>query len=253
MIKHDKTLILDIFCSVFSCQEREQQDADFAQFQAKAERRGDNADAVMSNYWRADEDLDEDERFLRDYVMNRQWLETDSLLLGYQSLRTVLDHLSWTLLIPTHPIAPLRALVAWCLRQPTSKKDVLDDIDDDQDDEDLEDADEFEKDYNFRFEVEEGRHGKGLQKCLDVEDSYGCPSFHVLLFFWRTSSLEATLAAFLTFHSLARQIQGHARFPENSVRERNDKRKRQRKEKAERKEADKIRRTEELKRFLPDF
>ena len=36
----------------------------------------------MSNYWRADEDLDEDEQFLRDYVMNRQWLETDSLRLG---------------------------------------------------------------------------------------------------------------------------------------------------------------------------
>ena len=36
----------------------------------------------MSNYWRADEDLNEDERFLRDYVMNRQWLETDSLSPG---------------------------------------------------------------------------------------------------------------------------------------------------------------------------
>jgi protein KRI1 len=62
--------------------EKEQQDEDFARFQAKAERRGDNADAVMSNYWRADEDLNEDERFLRDYVMNRQWLETDSLSPG---------------------------------------------------------------------------------------------------------------------------------------------------------------------------
>lgn len=63
----------------WSKQEKEQQDEDFARFQAKAERRADNADSVMSNYWRADEDLDEDERFLRDYVMNRQWLETDSL------------------------------------------------------------------------------------------------------------------------------------------------------------------------------
>lgn len=63
-------------------QEKEQQDEDFARFQAKSERRGDNADAVMSNYWRADEDLNEDERFLRDYVMNRQWLETDSLSPG---------------------------------------------------------------------------------------------------------------------------------------------------------------------------
>jgi len=65
--------------SQLGLQEKEQQDEDFARFQAKTERRADNADSVMSNYWRADEDLDEDERFLRDYVMNRQWLETDSL------------------------------------------------------------------------------------------------------------------------------------------------------------------------------
>lgn len=69
--------------------EKEQQDEDFARFQAKAERRGDNADAVMSNYWRADEDLNEDERFLRDYVMNRQWLETDSLSPGIWKIMKV--------------------------------------------------------------------------------------------------------------------------------------------------------------------
>ena len=69
--------------------EKEQQDEDFARFQAKAERRGDNADAVMSNYWRADEDLNEDERFLRDYVMNRQWLETDSLSPGIWKIMEV--------------------------------------------------------------------------------------------------------------------------------------------------------------------
>ena len=65
--------------SLIAAKEREQQDEEFARFQAKSERRADNADSVMSNYWRADEDLDEDEQFLRDYVMNRQWLETDSL------------------------------------------------------------------------------------------------------------------------------------------------------------------------------
>ena len=69
--------------------EKEQQYEDFARFQAKAERRGDNADAVMSNYWRADEDLNEDERFLRDYVMNRQWLETDSLSPGIWKIMEV--------------------------------------------------------------------------------------------------------------------------------------------------------------------
>lgn len=46
-------------------------------------------------------------------------------------------------------------------RQPPSKKEVLDPVlDEDDDDEDVEDADEFEKDYNFRFEVEEGRPGR---------------------------------------------------------------------------------------------
>lgn len=46
-----------------------------------------------------------------------------------------------------------------------------------------------------------------------------------------------------------KQIQGHKRFLEGSVREKNDKRKRQRHERKERKDAEKIRRTEELKRL----
>ncbi|CAJ1372499.1 unnamed protein product [Effrenium voratum] len=148
-----------------SPEEKEKLDQEFAQFQHKSQHRGDNAEEVMANYWRADEDLDENERFLRDYLMNRQWLETDSLQTG-------------------------------------AKKEVFDEESSAEDADHLEEADEFEKDYNFRFEVEEGS-----------------------------------------------QIQGHARFPENSVRERSDKRKRQRKEKAERKATDKVRRAEELKRL----
>eukprot|EP00439_Symbiodinium_sp_Y106_P006736 s411_g1.t1 len=104
--------------------------------------------------------------FLRDYVINRQWLETDSL------------------------------------QQTHGKKEAMDFDVEDEEDEHLGQADEFEKEYNFRFEVEEGK-----------------------------------------------QIQGHARFPENSVRDRNEKRKRQRKERADRKEAEKVRRAEELKRL----
>jgi hypothetical protein len=100
----------------------------------------------------------------------------------------------------------------------------------------VEDADEFEKDYNFRFEVEEGRL-----------ESFSDSSRHFFWEFGAASFLQFTWS-FIILHGPARQIQGHARFPENSVRERNDKRKRQRKEKAERKEAEKIRRTEELKR-----
>ncbi|CAK9018754.1 unnamed protein product [Durusdinium trenchii] len=128
-----------------TAEEREQQDEEFARFQAKSERRADNADSVMSNYWRADEDLDEDEQFLRDYVMNRQWLETDSL-------------------------------------QPASTKDALDmDLDEEQDDDHLDEADEFEKDYNFRFEDFKGMQfgtgdgDKSLDEYfqLDYEDIIG--------------------------------------------------------------------------------
>ncbi|CAE7239415.1 Protein KRI1-like [Symbiodinium microadriaticum] len=149
-----------------SLEERQRQDEEFAKFQSRAERKGDNAEAVMANYWRGDEDLDENERFLRDYVINRQWLETDSL------------------------------------QQAHGKKETMDFDVEDEEDEHLGQADEFEKEYNFRFEVEEGKH-----------------------------------------------IQSHARFPENSVRDRNEKRKRQRKERADRKEAEKVRRAEELKRL----
>jgi len=119
----------------------------------------------MANYWKADEDLDEGERFLRDYLLNKGWLETTSL-------------------------------------QAPQSSGLLGAESDDAEEEHLEEVDDFEREYNFRFEVEEGR-----------------------------------------------QVQGHARFPEHSVRERPDKRKRQRQEKAERKDAEKIRRTEELKRL----
>merc|ERR1719401_2861946 len=92
---------------------------------------------------------------------------------------------------------------AWQETTSMQPKVAEDDGEDDSGEEShLEEQDEFEKEYNFRFEMEDGQ-----------------------------------------------QIQGHKRFNESSVRERNDKRKRQRHEKAERKEAEKIRRTEELKRL----
>lgn len=117
-----------------TAEEKQQEDEEFAKFQAQGERRADNAENVMSNYWRADEDLDEDERFLRDYVMNRQWLEIDSLQAS--SSRPAADAL---------------------------------DLDEEQDDDDLEEADEFEKDYNFRFEMEDGRPGEQGQKGREVQ------------------------------------------------------------------------------------
>merc|ERR1719401_3034692 len=140
-------------------EELQKEDEDFKDFTLRKDKEPgagkDGADDIIAKYWKDDEDLDEGERFLRDYLLNKGWLETTSL----QAPQTL---------------------------------ETLGGQSDDADEEHLDDVDEFEKDYNFRFEVEEGR-----------------------------------------------QIQGHARFPEQSVRERPDKRKRQRHEKAERKEAEK--------------
>lgn len=144
--------------------------AEFEAFLArreKGEQKKNSEEILATGYWKADEELDENERFLRDYLLNKGWQETASL---QASLGNGVDEKL--------------------------------DPDGEGDDDELDKADNFEKDYNFRFEVEEGK-----------------------------------------------QIQGHARFPETSVRERNDKRKRQRVAQAERKEAEKIRRTEELKRL----
>jgi len=147
-------------------EEQLREDEEFKEFSLRKDKEpkgSQEADDIVARYWKADEDLDEGERFLRDYLLNKGWQETTSL-------------------------------------QAQPEPAQMDD--DSEEEEHLDDVDDFEKEYNFRFEVEEGR-----------------------------------------------QIQGHARFPEASVRERPDKRKRQRKERAERKDAEKIRRTEELKRL----
>ena len=56
------------------------------------------------------------------------------------------------------------------------------DLDEEQDDDHLDEADEFEKDYNFRFEVEEGRPGvrrnSAFVKCFLVFPS--CREFLIL-------------------------------------------------------------------------
>jgi len=36
-------------------------------------------------YWKDDEELGDDERFLRDFIVNRRWLERDSLQAGSDS------------------------------------------------------------------------------------------------------------------------------------------------------------------------
>jgi len=146
--------------------EVEAEEADFKEFLAKESKKKprQDADEAMADYWQEDEELDENEKFLRDFIINRSWLETTSMQ------------------------APVK-----------EKKDGTASSDDEKH---LDEQDEFEANYNFRFEMEEGR-----------------------------------------------QIQGHARFPTDTIRQRDDKRKRKRHELKERKDAEKIRRTEELKRL----
>jgi len=152
-----------------SAEEVKEEDQEFHEFNLwkdKEPKSHDDADDIIGRYWKSDEDLNEGDQFLRDYLLNEGWKETASLQADAE--RGAMDAQSAS----------------------ASEEEHLDDVD------------EFEKDYNFRFEVDEGR-----------------------------------------------QIQGHARFQEASVRERPEKRRRQRKEKAERQDAEKIRRTEELKRL----
>jgi len=150
-----------------SAEDMDQADDDFEKFMKTRPTDIDSEKVISDKYWKPDEDLDPNERFLRDYILNRGWDEATSI------------------------------------QKQSGQNDASGEANDSQSEEEhLEEADRFEAEYNFRFEMEEGS-----------------------------------------------EIQGHQRFPQNSVREREDKRKRQRQQKKERLEEDKVRRTEELKRL----
>ncbi|CAK0906715.1 unnamed protein product [Prorocentrum cordatum] len=101
--------------------EKEQEEAELDSFakRMKTDSKGD-ADDIMTRYWKADEDLDDSECFLRDFILNEEWKETTSI-------------------------------------QASSSRAGAKDHGSEDEEEHLEDADEFEKEYNFRFEVEEGQ------------------------------------------------------------------------------------------------
>merc|ERR1719159_681532 len=86
----------------------------------------------MARYWKADEDLGADECFLRDFIINEGWKETTSI------------------------------------QASSSKQGARGGDSEDSDEEHLEKADEFEKDYNFRFEVDEGQQ---IQSYARFQDS----------------------------------------------------------------------------------
>lgn len=96
--------------------ERKTEDEAFKAFKAKKEKVR-NAEDV-SSFWTEGEELDDNEKFLRDYVLNRAWQETTSL-------------------------------------QPKGEDGEGGDSGDDE--EHLDKQDGFEKTYNFRFEMEDGQ------------------------------------------------------------------------------------------------
>lgn len=114
-----------------TAEELQQEDELFKDFTLRKDKQpggdkgGQEADDIVARYWKADEDLNEGDQFLRDYLLNEGWKETTSLqseqkgnMRGQMSIDADSNH--------------------------------------DDEEEHLDDVDEFERDYNFRFEVEEG-------------------------------------------------------------------------------------------------
>lgn len=116
-------------------EEKKQEEEEFEAFKLRKDKEPRNtadADDIVARYWKADEDLDENDRFLRDYLLNKGWLETTSL----QASNTA--------------------------AKDAAGEDSEDESDAEEDH--LEEADQFEKDYNFRFEVEEGQQIQGHRR-----------------------------------------------------------------------------------------
>merc|ERR1712060_58469 len=45
----------------------------------KSHERSTDGDDIVARYWKADEDLGDSEQFLRDYILNKGWMETASM------------------------------------------------------------------------------------------------------------------------------------------------------------------------------
>lgn len=112
--------------------DRKHEEESFAAFtstQDKDRRNKTDAEDIAARYWKADEDLDESERFLRDYILSKAWMETTSM------------------------------------QAPGSGGPEGDD-DGEADEEHLDKTDDFEKEYNFRFEMEDGQQIQGHQRVI---------------------------------------------------------------------------------------
>jgi len=111
--------------------EKKREDQEYEEFmKSKAGRRDEDGEEIISRYWKADENLDDSEQFLRDFIINKGWNETGSI-----------QEKSW----------PRRGFGDEIV--PSS-----------EDEADVEEMDEFEKDYNFRFEADEGGQIKGHKR-----------------------------------------------------------------------------------------
>lgn len=107
-------------------------DEDFNVFKERIEktRRNEEADNIMSRYWKTDEELAPDDRFLRDFIINKGWLETPALQHKGEDSQGEDEHL------------------------------------DQVENEHLDQVDNYEREFNFRFEAEEGCQIRGHARSL---------------------------------------------------------------------------------------
>ncbi|XP_026193991.1 protein KRI1 homolog [Cyclospora cayetanensis] len=117
--------LLELKCK--GMKEQEQEDTDYRQFlNAKHAQRGVASDSVLARFWADDGNLNANERFLRDYIVNEAWRED-------------------------------KAQAQW---------QGMTEVDDEEDDEQLEKAEAFEASYNFRFEEEGGTNIQGHPRVI---------------------------------------------------------------------------------------
>lgn len=103
-----------------SSEELEEEERTFKSFLARNIEEGGDPIESLNRYWGPEEDLDEDERFLRNYILNQEWKESGS--------RTrINDGVSTDYTVQTE-------------------------LDEEEDERHLEMSNEFESVYNFRYE-----------------------------------------------------------------------------------------------------